>query len=283
MNIIEESIGQAATQIANDIRADCIVSIGREETSVVDQDPFWMDIMVTFFRQVKKGVYSKLQYATKVKKAESSSIIPIKEVLMEGINKKYITYGEKVVCVTSESMGTGYKGMLFIFDVDKLFFDIYKHLSANNINADTIEATIKIAQEIAREGREGKKVGTAFIIGERNKIIPYLRQLFLNPFRGYPEQVRKITDPAIKETVKEFAQLEGAFAIDVDGTILTSGAYININAESVNLPLGFGTRHRNCAALTQETDAIAIVVSASGGTVRVFKNGKPIIKLEAEG
>jgi len=279
---MEESIGQAAAQIANDIKADCIISLSREEVDVLEQDPLWMDITVTFFRQVKKGVYSKLQYSTKIRKAESSSIIPIKEVLMEGINKKYITQGEKIVCVTGESMGTGYKGMLFIFDVDKLFFDISQHLSVQHINADAIEATIKIAQEIAREGREGKKVGTAFIIGDRNKLTPYLRQLFINPFRGYPEQMRRITDPAIKETVKEFAQLEGAFAIDSEGIILTCGAYININSDGMNLPLGFGTRHRSCAALTQEVDAIAVVVSASGGTVRVFKNGKPIIKLDPD-
>src|SRR3989344_611572 len=208
MKVMEESIGQAAAQIANDIKADCIISLSREEVDVLEQDPLWMDITVTFFRQVKKGVYSKLQYSTKIKKAESSSIIPIKEVLMEGITKKYITQGEKIVCVTSESMGTGYK--------------------------------------------------------------------------GYPEEMRKITDPSIKETVKEFAQLEGAFAINSDGTILTCGAYINVNTEHVNLPLGFGTRHRSCAALTQETDAIAVVVSQSGGIVRVFKNGKPIIKLEPD-
>ena len=282
MKVIEESIGNAATKIADDIKADCIISIGREEVEHIEQDPIWMDVTVSFFRQVKKGVYSKLQYSTKIKKAESSSIIPIKEVLMEGITKKYITQGEKIVCVTSESMGTGYKGMLFIFDVDKLFFDISKHFSDQNINADAIEATIKIAQELAREGREGKKIGTSFIIGEKQKILPYIRQLFINPFKGYPEEMRKITDPSIKETVKEFAQLEGAFAINSDGTILTCGAYINVNTEHVNLPLGFGTRHRSCAALTQETDAIAVVVSQSGGIVRVFKNGKPIIKLEPD-
>jgi DNA integrity scanning protein DisA with diadenylate cyclase activity len=39
-----------------------------------------------------------------------------------------------------------------------------------------------------------------------------------------------------------------------------------------------GTKHRNCAAITYAVpEAIAIVVSESGGKIRVFKEGKLVM------
>ncbi|MBI2670585.1 DNA integrity scanning protein DisA nucleotide-binding domain protein [Candidatus Woesearchaeota archaeon] len=276
---IEESIGHAATKIANDINANAIISIERIEEQGFDEIPYHINVKVTIFKQVRKGVYKKVEYETKIRKLESGSVNPIKEILMEGINKDYIEKGDRVVCVQDESLGTGYKGLLFIFDVDKIFFDISTHNLAENISSDVVESVINIALEIAKEGREGKRIGTAFVIGDRNEVGKFIRQLIINPFAGYSDHSKKITDPLMRETIKNFAQLDGAFVIDRNGAILTAGAYIDVEAKEVDLPPGFGTRHRNCAALTKETDSIAVVVSESGGVVRVIKQGKIIMKL----
>jgi len=203
-------------------------------------------------------------------------MIPIKKVLIEAINEKYIEKGERVVCTEDESMGTGYKGILFIFDVDKIFFNISRHHLTENISSNIIETIINICSEIALEGREGKKIGTAFIIGNPSDLSKYSRQLIINPFSGLEE---KITDPNIKETIKEFAQLDGVFIIDTEGTIISTGTYLNVDDSDIELPSGFGTRHRNCAAITKQTDAIAIVISESGGIVRVLKDGRIVMKI----
>jgi len=277
MENIEETIGQAATKIAKDVKANCIISLEQVAKEQYDESN-QLDVKVTIFKQMKPGVYKKIEYQTKIKKIESGSIIPVKEVLMEAITKKYIEKGERVVCIEDESMGTGYKSVLFIFDVDKIFFDISKHKLSENIESNVIETIINLSSEIALEGREGRKVGTAFIIGTPSELSKYLRQLIINPFSGLLEKV-KVTDPNIRETIKEFAQLDGVFVIDTDGTIISTGTYINIDTEGVELPPGFGTRHRACAALTKQTNSLAIVVSESGGIVRVFKNGKLIMKV----
>ncbi|MFH1839839.1 MAG: diadenylate cyclase [Nanoarchaeota archaeon] len=277
MSKIEESIGIAATKIARDVNANCIVSLEQKEKAEYT-DSEHLEVKVTIFKQLKPGVYKKIEYETKIRKLESGSIIPVKEVLMEAITKKYIEKGERVVCIEDESMGTGYKSVLFIFDVDKIFFDISKHKLAENISSNVIETVINIASEIALEGREGRKIGTAFIIGEPQEISKYLRQLIINPFSGLSEKV-KITDPDIKETIKEFSQLDGVFVIHTDGTIISTGAYINIDEGEIDLPPGFGTRHRACAALTKQTNALAVVVSESGGIVRVFKSGRIVMKI----
>ena len=278
---IEESIGRAATKIAQDIEANCIISVEQmKKVTELNVETNYVSILVTIFRRLKKGVFSKKEYLTKVRKVTSGSVIPLKEILMEGITKKYVEKGDRVVCVQNESMGSGFRGLLFIFDVDKIFFDISTHNLAKTISADVIEAALSIALELGREGREGKKVGTAFIIGDKNEILNFTRQLIFNPFMGYSEEKRVITDPDIRETIKEFSQLDGVFIINKDGVVVTSGTYLDIETSDVDLPPGFGTRHRNCAAITKKTDSIAITVSGTGGNVRVFKEGKIVMKLQ---
>lgn len=276
---IEDSIGHAAVKLADDIKANCIVSLERvhdEENS--EENTFYINIKVTLFKKSRPGAYNKWEYNTRIKKPEFGSIAPIKKLLMGAINKKYITKGERIICTHGESLGTGFKGLIFIFDVDKIFFDISTHKLAENINSDIIETIIDIALDISKEGREGKKIGTAFIIGNKD-ILQYTKQLIMNPFLGYSEDSRKIVDPRIRETLKEFAQLDGVFVIEDNGTVLSAGTYLDIDTTKLDIPSGLGTRHRCCAALTQHTDAIAILVSETGGRVRVFKKGKIVMNL----
>jgi diadenylate cyclase len=277
MNTIEQSIGVAATKIAKEIGADSIVSIESvdpEKYEGTDE----MGIKVTIFKKVQPKSYKKIEYKTKTRKLEAGSVIPVKEILMEAITKDYIKKGEKVVCIEDGSMGTGYKGLLLIFDVDDVFFKMGKQNISEKINQEIIEATLEIAMKIATEGREGKHVGTAFIIGDISELNKYLKQLIINPFRGLEEKA-KITDPSIRETVKEFAQLDGVFIIDEEGHIISAGTYLDVNTSDLEFPEGFGTKHRSCAAITKETDAIAIVVSESGGRVRILKGGRIAIKV----
>jgi len=280
MTNVEEAIGDAATKIAKDIDATCIISIEKlpSKGSPEEINPYQVDVKVTFFRKLRQGVYKKSEYKSTIRRPNQTSVTPIKELLMEGINKKYINKGDRVVCVEDDSLGSGYKGLLFVFDVDKLFFDISTHKLAEHIPSDVIESVLDIAMELAREGREGKKIGTAFIIGEKEEITPYLKQLIINPFSGYSPEERMITNPNIRETVKGFSQLDGVFVIDSSGSIHTSAAYLDIPTKDISMK-GFGTRHRVCAAITKEVPCIAISVSESGGTIRVFKEGNIVMRI----
>jgi len=277
-NNIEQIVGVAATRMAEDVSANAIITIEQAKKEVYEEDLLhYMQVIVTIFKKIKKGIYGKIQYESRIKRLDSGSIIPIKELIMEGINKNYIQKDDKIVCVVD--VGMGYKSMMFIFDVDRVFFSISTHKLAENIKSDVIEAVINIAQELGNEGREGKKVGTAFIVGDKTEILRKTKQLYINPFMGYNEETRKITDPMIKETIKEFSQLEGAFIIDKDGVIVSMGAHITADTSNVNLPGGFGTRHRSVAGLTETVNCVGVVVSQSGGRVTVFKEGKIVMRL----
>jgi|SRR3989344_586639 len=276
---IESSIGDAAVKLANDVKANCIVSLERVfEDEINEEDSLYFNIKVTIFKKSRPDAYNKWEYTTRIKRPEPGSIAPIKNLLMGAINKKYISKGERVICTQGESLGTGFKGMIFMFDVDSIFFNISTHKLADNISSEIIETAIDLALEISREGREGKKIGTAFIIGNKD-ILQYTKQLIMNPFLGYPEENRKITDPRMKETLKEFAQLDGVFIIEDNGTILSAGTYLDIDTTRLEIPEGLGTRHRCCAAITQKTEAISVLVSETGGKVKVFKKGKMVMTL----
>jgi hypothetical protein len=46
------------------------------------------------------------------------------------------------------------------------------------------------------------------------------------------------------------------------------------------LSRGLGTRHWTAAAISKETKAIAVAVSQSSGTVRIFQDGKIVMRIE---
>jgi DNA integrity scanning protein DisA with diadenylate cyclase activity/mannitol/fructose-specific phosphotransferase system IIA component (Ntr-type) len=139
---------------------------------------------------------------------------------------------------------------------------------------------LSLAVEISAEGREAHPVGALFVIGDARQVMKHAQQLVLNPFHGYSRQLRNVLDPSLAETMKEFALIDGAFIIQGDGTVLTAGTYLVPKAASTTLPYGLGARHQTAAAITQHTQAMAITVSQSTGTVTVFRNGSIVFTLE---
>ena len=77
----------------------------------------------------------------------------------------------------------------------------------------------------------------------------------------------------VTRNIKEFTQLDGAFVISGDGFIDCAGRYLTADAPTF-LPGGLGTRHSSVAAMTAVTNAIGIVVSQSGGGIRIIKKGR---------
>jgi len=98
---------------------------------------------------------------------------------------------------------------------------------------------------------------------------------------GHPESKRHIDDPDLRETIKELAQLDGAFVVSDEGVVLSACRYIDAPSRDVALPLGLGSRHMAAASITKLTNAIAIVVSESS-IVRIFDNGEIVSEILPE-
>lgn len=144
--------------------------------------------------------------------------------------------------------------------------------AGGRVDPVALKAVLRLALELGREGREGKKVGTAFIVGDTDEVLKRSHQLILNPYKGHAEETRDIKNRSHWETIKEFAQIDGVFIVDERGVIASAGRYLDINTKSIELE-GLGGRHMSALAVTRETDAIAVTVSESGGIVRLFKGG----------
>lgn len=148
-------------------------------------------------------------------------------------------------------------------------------------NLETLEQVITLAVEIAREGREGKKVGTLFTVFDSEKVIHYSRCLILDPLWHHDDKVKHIHDPNLRETVKELAQLDGAFIVSGKGVVVSACRYLDVAMEGVNLPLGLGSRHMAAASISRQTCCIAAVVSESS-IVRIFMDGEIVSEILPE-
>jgi diadenylate cyclase len=135
-----------------------------------------------------------------------------------------------------------------------------------------LESALELALEIAREGREGRRIGTLFTVGKADAVLAASRALILDPLAGHAPARTHIADPDLRGTIKELAQLDGAFVISDTGHVLAACRYLDASVEEIDLPLGFGSRHLAAASISRRLGALAIVVSESG-VVRVFHEG----------
>ena len=154
-------------------------------------------------------------------------------------------------------------------------------LEKRGVKPELLESILFLAVEIAREGREGRKIGTIFVIGDTLNVMDHSRPLILDPLYGHPDEKKKIDDPDVRESVKELAQLDGAFVISADGIVVSAARYIDVSSKGVALSLGLGSRHMAAASITSVSTAVAIVVSESS-VVRVYDNGELISEILPE-
>src|SRR2546430_7040608 len=136
-----------------------------------------------------------------------------------------------------------------------------------------LESMIGLAVEIAREGREGRRVGTLFMLGDEDAVLARSRPLILDPLLGHPESSRHVTNLNLRGTIKELAQLDGGFVVGHDGIVLSACRYLDAAAALGDVPLGLGSRHIAAANMSAVTKAVGIVVSESS-VVRLFCHGQ---------
>ena len=149
-------------------------------------------------------------------------------------------------------------------DLERIFGPVASSARCAEVMRETIEEVVQLSVEIAREGREGRKIGTLFVVGDVENVLERWRPLL--------DDLLGVRSAEFRETVKELAQLDGAFVVDKHGTFVSAARYISVDPSTPLLP-GLGTRHAAAASITKETDAVAVVVSQSS-IVRVYADGE---------
>ncbi|MDA0283596.1 MAG: diadenylate cyclase [Planctomycetota bacterium] len=145
---------------------------------------------------------------------------------------------------------------------------------------ETLRLVVNLAVEIGKEGREGKAVGALFVVGNHRKVLAQSHEQIHDPFKGYNKKERGLRLARVRESVKELAQIDGAFVVSAEGLVEAAGRILDAPAQGLTLSKGLGARHWAAAAISKTTNAIAIAVSESTGTVRIFKDGAVVLRIE---
>jgi diadenylate cyclase len=166
--------------------------------------------------------------------------------------------------------------------LEEVFGPVADRTRCDEVIRHTLEQVIELAVEIAREGREGRKIGTLFTVADVDDVLARSRPLLLDPLYGHDPALLQVDRPEFRETVKELAQLDGAFVVSSKGTFVSAGRFIDVDvSDETNFIAGLGTRHAAAASITRATSSIAVVVSQSS-VVRVFARGQLLAEIIPE-
>jgi DNA integrity scanning protein DisA with diadenylate cyclase activity len=281
---IREEVVSSAESLASKIDAGTMIIISPYAQEIKRQIKIGIPILIASViggRSKEEDVYIDLYSKMPKKISKESLFLKVSriELMSEAVEVAYIKglIKDKIVI-----------GIVIVGDINSIVvinitdIPLIKKLSeiASAVDYNVIKAALNLALEIGREGRERKRVGTAFIIGDIENVMERSRQLILNPFEGHKKKDRDITDENTWETIKEFAQLDGMFLVDDDGYIVSAGRYLDVSAKNIKLTPGLGGRHLAAASITQSTKAIAITISESTRIVTVYKNGVEMFHID---
>ncbi len=209
-----------------------------------------------------------------------SRVERVKVALVSALTQGAFKEGDLVLCITGKfgrSADTLMQMRIGGSLDDRLAIEGVK--LGDQFNSQVVDALIQLALQIGQEGFEGHPIGTIVTIGDHTNVLEKSRQMTINPFQGLSEAERNVLDPKIRDAIKNFSVLDGAFVIREDGVVLSAGRYLSPPSDELKIPLGLGARHASAAGITASTKCIALVVSQTSGAVRLFKEGNIVLEM----
>jgi len=285
MNSSNQSIVDFACRLAGDINAKAVLlydEVAQDITIKGNDEACFDTILVTRELESRAQKSKHFKKIIHIPNVSVTRLSQVKIAVTKGIAAGLFGKDDKLICLTGLSR-FGYIDSLFIIDVGREF-EVFTPEGItetfDGVNPEVFEALLNISLELAEQGREGRPVGTIFVAGDHEKVLQLSRQMIINPFMGYKEEERNILDKNLRETIKEFSAIDGAFIVKEDGVLVAAGRHLSAALESKDFPKGLGSRHIAAAGITGVTNAIAIVISESSGDVRIFKKGKTFVHIE---
>jgi diadenylate cyclase len=198
--------------------------------------------------------------------------------LTGALDHEFITGSETVICAAqlfSDSIDSFTRINADRIETSKLYDFFYYSRAEQSV----IKAILELAIGLGKSGQKGKPVGALFSIGDAGTVMNSSRSLSYNPF---DQSHVHAGDPIVSVMLKEFSRLDGAFVISGAGKIVSAYQYLEPSINNLDIPKGLGTRHNAAAAITDETEAVTIVLSEGDSRVRGFKNGDLIFNIDPD-
>ncbi|MGD2067761.1 MAG: diadenylate cyclase [Gemmatimonadota bacterium] len=207
-----------------------------------------------------------------------------RHVVSMAVRTGHVATGELVACAISHRATGDPSDLVLVTEVEAASAEValseIAHL-ADGVRSGVVRAAMRAACHIARIAVR-KDTGAILVLGDSEKVLDGSRPLIPNPFEHTPESSRKLGSPEAEDVLVELAKLDGAFVVRGDGLIRTAGTLLAASGADVELPQGLGSRHAAAAGVTARTAATALVVSATDGRIRVFKDGRMVMKTDAD-
>lgn len=286
MKSVNKTMIESAIKLAKEVKAGCVLVCVdvRNEIADLPEDVQKSVKFVLVMGESEEMPERLLPIATKldIPSVNLTRLGKIKIAIAKGIVSGLFKKGDKIICLSGVPK-FGYVDSIFFLDVGREFEILTSDDISDvveSVQPEVFNAVLNIACELAAQGRETRKVGTIFVLGDDEKVMQLSRQMIINPFKGYSEEQRNILNPELEETIKELSAIDGAFVIKANGAIITAGRHLSAALESKDFPSGLGSRHIAAAGITHVTKAVAMVISQSSGNVSIFKNGKLFVTIE---
>jgi len=288
MERVSRAIVRHAQQLAHEVGARAVVvyadaMTGDDELSRLLQAMDFPTILVTRSRAEAPPPGFETHVWVHVPDVQLNRAGQVKTALLVCLARGVLQRADRVICLIGADHTRALDSLLVLNlgSEPELFSLVDPEPLAADLAPGVFERVLTLATELAVEGREGRPVGALFVLGDSERALAQSRSLVLNPFQGHPESERNVLDPALEETLKEFSALDGAFIVRGDGVVLTAGSHLVPSpAASPRLTSGLGTRHAAAAGISASTNAVAICISQSTGTVSVYKSGQLVTDIQ---
>ena len=262
------------------VRADQLVDrrlVGRFRTN---QTVYWL---VPSKDLPKESAASPLDEFIAIPGSTVGGISELTVGLASAVLQHKLPVNESAICLTGVAGSRRLDNLVVINpERDMPWFRDHRMSSASRrIASDEGIRLLEIALRLAAEGREGKPIGTVFLLGNPRRMQKFFRPLILNPLSGHPAAARSLHNPDFFETLRELSAMDGAFVVNTLGVVQRAGVYLDAPAgKGISVKEGLGSRHLAAAAVTAGTNGVTFVISESSGTVTVYADGESILELD---
>jgi len=166
-------------------------------------------------------------------------------------------------------------------------YDDYNWIEKHRIKVgriiDILDRVVDIAVRLGYEGREGKPVGSIFVIGSTNRVLKHCSLKKRDMWRGLSERERNIMDIRNYEDLGETAKMDGAFIVSKSGLVMRSRAILEPPRTRKKIPDGLsGARHLSAFRFSAAMNVPVVVLSESTGNVTVFDHGEIVLQIDGQ-
>lgn len=183
---------------------------------------------------------------------------------------------ELITALLGQVMGVGVLALIIVFQQEVRRFLLVignRYIKSSQYSINKLFSSVKVdkgspreAEEIVRaaESMSSHKIGALIVIGRNSRLDLYTQG---------GEILKAVISAEILETVffKNTPLHDGAVLIE-DGKILAARCPLPIT-DQVSIPSKFGMRHRAAIGISEQTDAIVVVISEESGEISVAENG----------